>query len=240
MTIVLPPVSELKRLALDLFFPPYCIGCGKEGEYLCPACRRSLIAVTPPVCPRCGRPVSTDEIGQQSCRGCLHWQKSLDGLCAPFLFKGLVRDAIHELKYNNFRAVSFEMAKLMYEFYRNQLLSGDILIPVPLHNKKFLDRGYNQSVLLAREFARFCGLPVAENFLLRGKYSPAQARSLSVEDRQANVSGAFFCRDERFKGKKVILIDDVSTSGATLNACASALKDKGVSMVWGLTFALEL
>ncbi len=240
MTIVLPPVAELKRLALDLLFPPWCIGCGKEGEYICPACRKTLKAITPPVCRRCGRPILPEESGQNGCPGCINWQNTLDGLRAPFLFQGLIRDAVHELKYNNFRAISYELAKLMRECFRNDQVPGDVLVPVPLHPEKLLDRGYNQSALLARELGLMCGLPVVEGSLIRTKYTPAQARSVSAKERQENVSGAFECRDERLKGKKVILIDDVSTSGATLNACAAAIKDKGAETVWGITVALEL
>jgi competence protein ComFC len=240
MTIVLPQVAELKRLALDMLFPPWCIGCGKENEYICPACRKSLKAIVPPVCLRCGRPILPEEKRQEGCQGCINWQNSLDGLRAPFLFESLVRDAVHELKYNNFRAISCEMARLMYEYFRKNPIPGDVLVPVPLHYNKLHDRGYNQSTLLVKEFGRLCGLPVIEKSLVRMKYTPAQARSVGVKERQENVSGAFFCRDYCLRGKKVILIDDVSTSGATLNACASALKEKGTETVWGLTFALEL
>ena len=240
MTIVLPAVAELKRLALDLLFPPWCIGCGKESEYICPACRKTLKAITPPVCRRCGRPVLPEETGLDYCQGCLNWQNTLDGLRAPFLFQGLARNAVHELKYNNLRAISYEMARMILDYYKINPVPGDVLVPAPLHHKKKLERGYNQSGLLARELGRLSGLLVVENSLVRLKYAPAQARSLTIKDRLENVSGAFTCRDDRLKNKKVILIDDVSTSGATLNACAAALKDNGASMVWGLTFALEL
>ena len=240
MTIVLPPVAELKRLALDLLFPQWCIGCGKEGEYICPACRKTLKAISPPVCRRCGRPILPEESGQNGCPGCVNWQNALDGLRAPFLFEGLIRDAVHELKYNNSRAISYELARLMYECFRDDQVPGAVLVPVPLYPEKLLDRGYNQSALLAKELSLKCGLPVVEGSLIRTKFTPAQARSVSAKERQENVSGAFECRDVRLKGKKVILIDDVSTSGATLNACAAALKDKGVETVWGITVALEL
>jgi ComF family protein len=240
MTIVLPPVAEFKRLALDLLFPPWCIGCGREGEYICSSCRKTLKTISSPVCLRCGRPILLEEKGQKGCQGCVNWQNTLDGLRAPFLFEGLMRDAVHELKYNNLRAISYELAKLTVEYFRNSHVPGNILVPVPMHARKLLDRGYNQSVLLAKEFSRLTGIPVIENSLLRIKYAPAQAKSVSAKERQENVKDAFICRDERLKGEKVILIDDVSTSGATLNACAATLKEIGVETVWGLTVALEL
>ncbi len=115
-----------------------------------------------------------------------------------------------------------------------------MLVPVPLHRKRLRERGYNQSALLAKQLGKLTGLPVEENCLVRQRPASPQARSSNVEERRQNVSGAFACVNDRLDGKKVILIDDVATSGATLEACADALKDSGVSAVWGLTFAREI
>ena len=112
-------------------------------------------------------------------------------------------------------------------------------MPVPIHRKRWRERGYNQSALLAHELGRLSGLPVVENCLVRHSYTPPQARSASVIERQKNVTDAFTCLDRRLQGKRVLLIDDVSTSGATLNTCARALKTAGAATVWGLTLALE-
>jgi len=239
MGIVLPPVTSFKRVALNLLFPRWCIGCGREGDYICGACRRLLKAIAPPVCPRCGRP-RLAESTQDSCPGCAGWQGGLDGMRAPFLFDGLIREAVHELKYSNLKALAPLLAGLMHDFFKSSPVSGEVLVPVPLHPKRLRERGYNQSSLLASELGRLCGLPVVEDCLIRRKYTPSQARSAGLGERQHNVTGAFACRDGRLKSKKVILIDDVSTSGATLNTCAGVLKDSGAETVWGLVIALEL
>jgi ComF family protein len=159
---------------------------------------------------------------------------------APFVFEGVIREAIHEFKYNNLRDLAPTLAGLLYAYLKDNPVPGDTLVPVPLHRKKIMERGYNQSALLSGELGRWCGLPMVEDCLVRTRYTSSQARSTNVGERQHNVTGAFACRDRRLQGKKVILIDDVSTSGATLNACAGVLKAAGVETVWGLVIALEL
>jgi ComF family protein len=101
------------------------------------------------------------------------------------------------------------------------------------------ERGYNQSGLLARELGRRIDLPAIEDCLIRVKQAQPQVRAANVEERRKNVADAFVCRDEKVKGKQVILIDDVCTSGATLESCAAALKSRGATSVWGLTLARE-
>jgi competence protein ComFC len=239
MAIVLPPVTELKRVALDLLFPRWCIGCGREGDYLCGKCRSSLKTIAPPVCRRCGRP-RVEDLTSDSCPNCAGWENELDGVRAPFIFAGIVREAIHEFKYNNLRDLAPTLAGLMHLYLKDNPVPGDTLVPVPLHRKRLLERGYNQSALLARELGKQCGLPVVKDCLIRTRYTSSQARSAGVSERQHNVTGAFICRDRRLQGKKVILIDDVSTSGATLGTCAGALKAAGAEAVWALVIALEL
>ena len=236
MADVLPPITKLKRIALDLFFPQWCIGCGREGDYICRSCRQLLSPITPPVCPRCGRP----QAGGTLCPGCVNWQAEIDGIRSPFIFDGVMRQAIHELKYRNLRALAAPLAKLLHDYLIANLVPGEVLVPVPLHRKRWRERGYNQSSLLARELGRLTGLPVVDDCLVRQQHTPPQARSANVSERQSNVAGAFTCRDGRLRGKQVLLIDDVFTSGATLNACAGALKSAGAASVWGLVMTAEI
>lgn len=233
---MLPPLIGLKKAALDLLFPRWCIGCGREGDYICDSCRQMLSVISPPICPRCGRPQSEGEL----CPGCVDWQAGIDGIRSPFLFDGLIRQAVHELKYRNLRALASPLAELMYDYLIKNPLPGEVLVPVPLHRKRYRERGYNQSALLALELGKLTGLPVIENCLVRQSYVLPQARAASVGERRENVAGAFACRDGRLRGKGVILVDDVSTSGATLDACAGVLKSAGAAEIRGLTLALEL
>ena len=236
MANVLPQVTKLKRIALDLLFPQCCVGCGREGDFICRSCRQSLLPITPPVCPRCGRP----QPGGTLCPGCVDWQAEIDGIRSPFRFDGVMRQAIHELKYRNLRALAAPLVKLLQDYLITNPVPGEVLVPVPLHRKRLRERGYNQASLLARELGKLTNLPVVEDCLVRQQHAPPQARTASVSERQSNVAGAFTCGDERLRGKQVLLIDDVATSGATLNACARTLKSVGAASVWGLVIAREI
>jgi len=129
---------------------------------------------------------------------------------------------------------------MLGEYLADNPAPGDILVPVPLHRKRLRERGYNQSSLLARELSKLVDLPVVEDCLERKRYVRPQARTSTVEERRNNVVAAFASGSRDVRGKQVLLIDDVATSGATLNACAVVLKAAGASSVWGLTLAREI
>ena len=236
MVTVLPQVVKLKRAALDLLFPKWCIGCGKEGEFICHSCRECLVRVSPPLCPRCGKPQPSSTL----CPGCLSWQATIDGIRSPFQFEGVIREAILQLKYKNLRALSETLAELLSDYLIANPLPGEVLVPVPIHRKRLRERGYNQSSLLAHKLGKLASLPVADNSLTRQRHALPQTQTKTVAERRNNVAGAFTCRDQSLKDRQVLLIDDVATSGATLDACAAALKDAGATSVWGLTLAREI
>jgi len=236
MVTVLPQVSRLGEIALDILFPRYCVGCRKEGSFICDSCLLSQPLIVPPVCPLCGRPQASGIL----CSDCIRWKAEIDGIRSPFRFEGVIQQAVYQLKYRNLRAIAPMLAGLLYDFMKITPVRGDALVPVPLHKSRIRERGYNQSALLAKELAKLSGLPVIQNSLVKHEKSMPQARSANVEERKKNVSGVFSIRDERLTGRSVILIDDVSTSGATLDACAGVLKEAGVLSVWGLTLAREI
>ena len=151
-----------------------------------------------------------------------------------------MRQTVYQLKYRNLRALAAPLARLMNNYLSANPLPGEALVPVPLHGKKLRERGYNQSGLLAKHLSKLTGLPLVDNCLVRQRQTPPQARTANVEERRNNVAGAFTCRNDDLRGRQVLLIDDVSTSGATLDACAWALKEAGVVSVWGLTLAREI
>lgn len=232
---MVPAASRLTKWSLDLLFPRWCLGCGKEGDYFCPACEGTLTQIAPPLCPRCGCP----EPGGKLCPACARESPALDGIRAPFRFEGLAREAVHQLKYRNLRVLAEPLARFLHRFLQSNPVPGEVLVPVPVHARRLRERGYNQSELLARELGRLAGLPVVTGSLVRSRFATPQASSASVRERRQNVTGAFACRDERLKGRRVLLIDDVATSGATLGAAAEALKEMGAGSVWGLVLARE-
>ena len=131
------------------------------------------------------------------------------------------------------------MAELLYRYLIVSPIPGDVLVSVPLHSKRLRQRGYNQSHIMTGELSKLVNLPMVDRCLLRQKNNPPQTKTINVYERRRNVEDAFTCSDRSLVGKRVILIDDVCTSGATLEACAVALKTMGVASVWGLTLARE-
>ena len=223
-------------MALNLLFPKWCVGCGKEGDFICSSCRRSIPRIMLPLCPRCGKPQPSGML----CPGCINWRAEIDGIRSPFQFDGIMRQAIHQLKYKNLRALVEPLAGLLNDYLITNPIPGEVLVPVPLHRKRLRERGYNQSSLLAKELGKLLNLPVVDDCLIRQQHAPPQARTSTIEERRNNVAGAFTCHNYRLRDKQVLLIDDVSTSGATLNACATALKANGATSVWGLVLAREI
>ncbi|MFC1967206.1 ComF family protein [Chloroflexota bacterium] len=165
---------------------------------------------------------------------------AIDGIRSPFLFTGVMRQAIHQLKYRNLRALAPSMSRMLADYLAGNPMPAGVLVPVPLHPRRLRERGYNQSSLLARELGKITGLAVIEDCLVRQGHTVPQARTSSLAERRLNMEGAFTCRNGRLGGKQVLLIDDVATSGATLNACAVAVKAAGAESVWGLAVSREI
>jgi competence protein ComFC len=228
--------GQLQEKLVDFFFPRRCVGCGEMGHFLCAGCQQKLPRLLQPFCKKCGKPESSGGL----CPACWGHETAIDGIRSVFRFEGVVRRAIHELKYRNLKAISGCLAILMANYLKDNQVYGEVLVPIPLHLRRLRERGYNQSSLLARELGKLIVLPVIDDSLRRLKDSLPQARTTTVEERRRNVAKAFACRDDKLSGRGVILIDDVCTSGATLEACAKALKVAGAVSVWGLTLAREI
>lgn len=228
-------LDQLKGKVLELFLPACCFSCGKEGSFLCSSCHHILPRLLPPVCTRCGRQLVLDE----GCPYCRRWKLEIDSIQSPYMLQGPVRQAVHDFKYRGYRALAGTLARLMYEHLQRRPPAIDAIVPVPLHHSRLRQRGYNQSLLLARELSKLSSLPVLETSLTRTRNTPAQVGRASAEERRRNVSGAFACPDSTVRGQRLLLIDDVCTTGATLDACAVALKHAGAAAVWGLTLARE-
>lgn len=198
-------------------------------------CAGALPRLSPPLCPLCGRPMIQEEL----CSSCRRWKLEIDGIRSPFAFQGVLRQAVHRFKYGGFKALALPLARLLAEDLGSKPLPVEVVVPVPLHPRRLRERGYNQSGLLARELCRLTGLPVEEDTLFRHRDSRAQVRAHDSEERRSNVLGAFECRNGKLAERRILLIDDVCTTGATLNSCAIALKRTGVKSVWGLALARE-
>jgi ComF family protein len=229
-------IARLKEAAVDLLFPQWCLGCGREGAYICPSCRQRLPHLTESLCPTCGQ----SQPGGQLCPACARRKQRIDGIRAPFRFDGLIRQAIHQLKYRNLRALARSLAGLLHDYISANPVPGEVLVSVPIHTAGLRQRGYNQCRLLAAELSKTSGLPLNADSLIKRRPTEPQAETDSLADRWANVTSAYSCPDTALSGRTVLLVDDLATSGATLNACAEALKVAGAGSVWALVLAREV
>ncbi len=228
---VLFPETLLGSL-LNLLFPPRCVVCRQVGTWLCPECVHRLPTLSGPVCHRCGTPITNGMF----CRTCQEAPLRLEGIRSLAPYRGPARAAIHYLKYRHARELADPLGELMAQYWRQNPLPAEVIVPVPLHPSRLRKRGYNQAALLAWALSRRIGLPMNEDALCRVRATASQMR-LKAADRRRNVEDAFCCTTDQLSGRPVLLVDDVCTTGATLEACADALREGGVREVWALTLA---
>lgn len=229
-------LQKSSRFLLDIIFPPRCVGCETTNAWLCASCLAQIAFITQPICEHCGT-VLADPL-KPSCRQCEHNPlQYIDGIrSAAYFENNPIRPAIHFLKYRNHKAVAATLAQILADTCQRHNLQVDIIVPVPLHLSRLRERGYNQCELLARELGARLNLPVDAHTLQRARATQSQM-TLGAAERHQNVTGAFSCRSNILAGQRVLLIDDVCTTGSTLDACAGALKEAGVTSVWGVTLA---
>jgi len=227
-------VRNVGRMALDLVYPPVCGVCGRPGAFVCPGCLDTLPRTNGARCEVCWLPLR----GAQ-CYACTSRPLPLEMLRAPFRYEGAVRHVVRAFKFGGQSSLAPLLATQLSEAYENYRFDVDLIVPVPLTGARKRWRGYNQALLLAGELGRRQQLPVVEAMRRRGS-TAAQAESSGVEQRFRNVQGAFsVMKPEAVRGQRVLLIDDVATTSATLSACAVQLLDAGASAVLGLTVARE-
>jgi ComF family protein len=239
-------VRDAANALMSATMAPACAVCkGLLEEPLsgcvCGTCWASIRPITPPVCDACGDPLarlheSPTSNAKSVCGACSRHMSPIDRARAIGEYDGTLREIIHALKYDGRRSLARPMATLMCARGAEVLNDADCVVPVPLHWRREHSRGFNQ----ARELSRYIGLPVVEA-LVRTRYTRPQIE-LAAERRRTNVAGAFrrrlgWLRKPSIRAKKVVLVDDVSTTGATLEACARVLKEEGVSDVYALTAA---
>lgn len=223
---------SLRNHLADLLFPPRCLGCRRVDTWLCADCLGQIPRIEPPFCTRCGDRVEGGEI----CARCQTSPLHISRIRSVAHFEGTVRHAMHHLKYRGHTALAEPLGGLLATYWARHPAPVDAVVPVPLHAARLRERGYNQAALLAREMARRLGLAVDERTLVRERPTAPQV-GLTASQRKDNVHDAFRCLNDALVGKQVLLIDDVCTTGATLEACTLALQRKGACSVQALTLA---
>jgi ComF family protein len=231
-------MRTLARATLDLLLPPHCPSCATEvptqGTF-CFACFAALNFVTEPLCQACGLPFATaaDAGRDRTCANCLAYPPPWSHARAAFLYDDASRRLILPLKYADREENAAVLATHMARAGRTLLAQADLLVPVPLHRVRLFRRGFNQAGLLAQAVARRANRPVCLDALRRARHTRVLG-TLSAADRARELAGAFAIRPSRVGavcGRRVLLIDDVLTSGSTAGACAHVLLDAGAQHV---------
>lgn len=222
---------------LDLLFPKRCVSCGRFGAYICRDCFTKIEYIDKPVCPICQR----QAVEGKTHPGCRNRYR-LDGLVVICRYQGPIKEAIAKVKYK----WVYDVEKVLVDLIADNLWKFDlpkdlILVSVPLHAKRKSWRGFNQAEILAKSLAKSFGMPFAD-VLVRVRETATQV-GLKRDKRKENVKGAFALRQAQgrtidVKGRDIVLVDDVYTSGATMGECCRVLKKAGAGEVWGMAVAL--
>lgn len=245
-----PDLSERFDWLVDWLYPPRCRACadrihGRDGEYFCPTCRGEIQLVAHPLCNSCGRPYPDASGDDHTCGVCLRrpprFTAARAWACYPReeLTEHPLRQVVQKYKYGRKVSLGKPLGRLLARGCQPFLeeIQTDLIVPVPLHSKRLRWRGFNQSVLLARQIGRLYGVPMDPFVLVRERETGAQTQ-LSEEERRRNVRGAFALEPGKsVADKTILLVDDVYTSGATVNECSLTLKRGGAKDVYVLTLA---
>jgi len=217
-----PSLGRTWEALLDWIFPPKCGGCGQSGQWLCAACRSQIHYV---------KLQASDERPPHA------WgDTAVQRIHSVAWYDEPLRSAIHSFKYKGQKTLRKPLAEILmkqWETYRQPI---DLIVAVPLHPNREKERGYNQSQLLADEFSRAARIPASRNGLRRTRHTLPQV-SLTMQERWQNVRDAFEGNPDALTGKRVLLVDDVCTTGATLEACGRAALAAGARSVWAITVA---
>jgi ComF family protein len=251
-------LQKIYQSFLDAIFPRKCLICGafedsvRSGDEVafdalapitapcfCASCRKGLRPIASPFCSKCGRPFVSREGDNHVCWECLVEPRHFRKARAFGVYDGALMEAIHRLKYGRHTSLSQPLSALVRKTFFEcwDGTTVDLLVPVPLHQKRLRQRGFNQAHLLIRGWAKQDGMAFDGFTLSRSRWTEPQT-ALSRKERKKNIKGAFLVKHpERIRGKKIVLVDDVYTTGSTVNECARVLMKEGAALVDVLTLA---
>jgi len=239
---LLPALRRAGAKSIDLVLPLRCIGCGatvEGGGAFCAACFSGLRFVAEPACALCGFPFEFNQGDGAICGACAAEPPEFDSARAVFAYDDASRDTVLAFKHADRTDAAPSLARLMVSALGGHLDHLDAVVPVPLHRTRLALRRYNQSSLLANALARLTGLRPLPDALIRRRRTPSQG-GLSASARRRNVAGAFAVNPRRaaqLTGRRIVLIDEVYTTGATIAACTRALRAGGAAEIHALTLA---
>lgn len=234
---------NLKSIILNALLPPVCLGCKREGVYICDQCRSAIDEFRYFLCPACKKR-SVDGALDESCRKACGLTRFF-GSPLPYADK-MVRTVIHAFKYQRVKNLATPLSQILIEYLEKNKFAQCIepyqkklaLVPIPLYDFRARERGFNQAAEIARQLSEYYHVPILTKNLIKQKNTPPQAEMKGEEARKKNIEKAFVSKNpQAFGGKIVLLVDDVYTSGATMKECALVLKASGATQVWGITIA---
>lgn len=223
---------------LGIIYPKTCCFCGKVSEKeLCDVCAKKVIYIEEPRCKCCGKPVRYAE--QEYCYDCQKNTHAYEQGKSLWIHKMPVSLSIYQFKYKNRRIYGEFYAKEMARLYGNliRFWGVEVIVPIPLHRRKKRLRGYNQAAVIAKQLGKIMGIPVDCNSIVRNRYTRPQ-KELNDKERKQNLKQAFSVTNKWKNYKRVLLIDDIYTTGSTIDTVAEELKKNGVQKVWFLTISI--
>ena len=225
---------------LEILYPARCPIChnilkGKDG--ICPDCRKRLHYIKEPKCKKCGKQIEKAE--QEYCRDCMRFAHSFDRGAAVFAYDDIMRRSVSMFKYHNRREYAKVYAAEMHRHCRYFLhqASPEVILPVPVHPQKKRERGFNQAELVAKELGKLMKVPVDTNYLVRKEKTTPQ-KELTRQQRKANLQEAFAVKENGKYYKRVLLIDDIYTTGATIDAISEILRENQTKIIFFLTICV--
>jgi competence protein ComFC len=225
--------DHLSWSVIDLLFPPFCGGCQVLGERWCSDCQNKCQSIGEYFCKKCGQ---KGRFQNSICPECQKVEKSYSALRTWVEFSGPMREALHRLKYRRDIGLGEALSKHLVDLFEQQNWPVDFVTSVPLSPSRLKARGYNQASLLARPLAHAIDIPFSQNLVFRIKDTRTQV-GLKAFERRENVQDAFKGNSNKVNGKIILVIDDVTTTGATIESCARALCDAGAKEVFAMTLS---
>lgn len=223
---------------MELLYPKTCCFCGKISvQEICDSCKEKVSYIKEPRCKKCGKPIRYEE--QEYCHDCqkqsFHYMQGR----SLWIHKGAVPWSIYQFKYHNRRIYGKFYAKELYRVYGESIEEWgiDLIVPVPLHWRRRRKRGYNQAEIVARYLGELTGIPVDKHLVIRKKYTEPQ-KTLNNKERVKNLKHVFDVRKMTVREKNILLIDDIYTTGSTIDAISKVLLEKGHNKVWFLTISI--
>lgn len=229
--------AGIKNL-LRILYPARCPICDKVGSNsVCGRCIGKIEYVKEPVCKKCGKPISDER--EELCNDCKYHSHNYMQGKALWVYKGPVKKSIHRLKYQNRREYAAVYAKELVNQYGDWIRRNKVqaIVPIPLHKKRRKERGYNQAELIAREIGQEMNLPVYHKMLIRCVNTRAQ-KELNDKERKNNLKKAFKIGKNDVQLRKILLVDDIYTTGSTIDAAAQTLQEAGISDVYFVSVSI--